>query len=41
MVIDRKILDELTVLVQSSPRLRMHYDMRTTLADGSLFDEMI
>ena len=35
MVIDSKILDELTAQAQSSPRLRIHYDMRTTPADGS------
>ena len=30
MVIDKKILDELTEQAKKSPRLRMNYDLRTS-----------
>ena len=30
MIIDKKILDELTERAKKSPRLRMNYDLRTT-----------
>lgn len=35
MIIDKKILDDLTRQAQSSPRLRMSYDLRNTPEDGS------
>ena len=35
MVVDNKILDELSALAKESPRLRMHYDLRTTPEDES------
>ena len=35
MVIDEKILDELTEQAKASPRLRMNYDLRTTAEDKS------
>lgn len=35
MVIDKKILDNLTVQAKSSPRLRIAFDLRNTPEDGS------
>ena len=35
MVIDKKILDDLTAQAKASPRLRMNYDLRNSAADGS------
>lgn len=35
MVIDQKILDELTAKAKASPRLRMAYDLRTTPEENS------
>lgn len=35
MVIDIKLLDELTAKAKESPRLRMNLDLRTTPEDGS------
>lgn len=35
MVIDSKILDELTASAKASPRLRMNMDLRNSPADGS------
>lgn len=35
MIIDQKILDSLTAVAKASPRLRMNYDLRNTLEDGS------
>lgn len=35
MVVDKKILDELTVKAQESPRLRMTMDLRNTTKDQS------
>lgn len=35
MVIDKELLDALTVEAKSSPRLRMNYDLRTSSADTS------
>ena len=35
MVIDEKILDDLTEQAKASPRLRMNYDLRTTAEDKS------
>ena len=35
MVIDNRILDELTAQAKESPRLRMNYDLRNSAADGS------
>ena len=35
MVVDKKILDELTVKAQESPRLRMAMDLRNTTKDQS------
>ena len=35
MIIDKKILDELTEQAKASERLRMAYDLRTTPDDGS------
>ena len=35
MVIDKNILDNLTVQAKSSPRLRQAYDLRNTPEDGS------
>ena len=35
MIIDTKILDELTASAKSSPRLRMNYDLRNTSEDDS------
>ena len=35
MVIDQKILDELTVSAKASPRLRMNLDLRNSPEDGS------
>lgn len=35
MIIDKKILDDLTRQAQSSPRLRTAYDLRNTPEDGS------
>lgn len=35
MIIDKKLLDELTASAQASPRLRMNYDLRNSASDGS------
>ena len=35
MVVDKKILDELTGRAKASPRLRMNYDLRDTSDDDS------
>lgn len=35
MVIDKKILDDLTVQAKTSPRLRMNLDLRNSDSDGS------
>lgn len=35
MVIDKKILDELTEAAKASPRLRMNYDLRNSAEDRS------
>ena len=35
MIIDNKLLDELTAQAKASPRLRMNYDLRNSAADGS------
>ena len=35
MVVDKKILDELTAAAKASPRLRMNYDLRNSAEDGS------
>lgn len=35
MVIDKKMLDELTAQAKASPRLRMNYDLRNSAEDGS------
>ena len=35
MLIDKKLLDELTAKAKESPRLRVAYDLRTTPNDGS------
>ena len=35
MVIDEKILDELTAQAKASPRLRMNYDLRNSAEDHS------
>ena len=35
MVIDKKILDELTAAAKASPRLRMNYDLRNSAEDSS------
>ena len=35
MVIDSKLLDDLTAQAKTSPRLRMNYDLRNSAADGS------
>ena len=35
MIIDQKILDELTAQAKASPRLRMNLDLRTTPNDNS------
>ena len=35
MVINQKILDELTAQAKASPRLRMNMDLRNSSADGS------
>ena len=35
MIIEQKILDELTELAKASPRLRMNYDLRDTSDDES------
>ena len=35
MVIDKKILDELTEAAKASPRLRMNYDLRNSAEDSS------
>ena len=35
MVIDNRILDELTAAAQASPRLRMNLDLRNSPSDGS------
>jgi len=35
MVVDKKILDELTAQAKTSPRLRMNYDLRNSEADQS------
>ena len=35
MIIDSKLLDDLTVQAKASPRLRMNYDLRISAADGS------
>lgn len=36
MVIDSALLDKLTAAAKESPRLRMHYDLRDSDADGSM-----
>ena len=35
MIIDSKLLDDLTAQAQASPRLRMNYDLRNSAEDGS------
>ena len=35
MVIDQKVLDDLTAQAKASPRLRMNLDLRNSSADGS------
>lgn len=35
MIIDQKLLDELSVQAKANPRLRQNYDLRTTPSDGS------
>ena len=35
MIIDKKLLDELTTSAQTSPRLRMNFDLRNSASDGS------
>lgn len=35
MVVDKKILDELTEKAKANPRLRMNYDLRNSAEDGS------
>ena len=35
MIIDDKILDELTAQAKASPRLRMNFDLRNSALDGS------
>ena len=35
MIIDKQILDELTIQAKASPRLRMNYDLRNSSEDGS------
>ena len=35
MIIDSKLLDDLTAQAKTSPRLRMNYDLRNSAADGS------
>lgn len=35
MIVDNKLLDELTAKAKESPRLRMNYDMRNSAEDGS------
>ena len=35
MIIDSKLLDDLTAQAKASPRLRMNYDLRNSAADGS------
>lgn len=35
MIIDQRILDELTARAKASPRLRMNFDLRNTAADQS------
>lgn len=36
MIIDTELLDQLTREAKSSPRKRMHYDLRDTAEDGSM-----
>ena len=36
MVIDNKLLEELTKQAKANPRHRMHYDLRDTDSDGSM-----
>ena len=35
MIIDKKLLDELTASAQASARLRMNFDLRNSASDGS------
>ena len=35
MIVDTKLLDELTAQAQASPRLRMNLDLRNSAADGA------
>ena len=35
MLIDKELLDNLTAQAKASPRLRMHYDLRDSVEDGS------
>ena len=35
MLIDKELLDNLTAQAKESPRLRMHYDLRDSVEDGS------
>lgn len=35
MLIDKELLDNLTTQAKESPRLRMHYDLRDSVEDGS------
>ena len=35
MIIDSKLLDDLTAQAKASPRLRMNYDLRNSAEDGS------
>ena len=35
MLIDKELLDNFTAQAKASPRLRMHYDLRDSVEDGS------
>lgn len=35
MIIDKKLLDDLSAQAKANPRLRQNYDLRTSPADGS------
>jgi len=35
MVVDKKVLDDLTTQAKASPRLRMNLDLRNSAEDGS------
>ena len=36
MMISKELLDKLTAAAKNSPRLRMHYDLRDCVEDGSM-----